>query len=137
MKDKITFFVLGAIVVILTLYINNTLMKDDNITTKADKNATFDSVTIKGELIIGSEGNFIMLTSDKENNRTDILLESKGSIANISADPESSSITMAKQIGEFTNIGVTLIQQQRPQGNLTTHLLLKDSNGVNVIRTTD
>ena len=138
MRDKIIFFCIGAIVVILSVYIGNLVAKESQsttTTTEADKTATFDTVIVKGKLFIGNEDNFILLESDKD--KSNIIIDSKGSNIIISTDSKSSAIMLSKQLDEFTNIGAVLTQQQRQQGNLITHFKLKDSYGENVIRSTD
>ena len=85
--------------------------------------------------MIGNEDNFIILQNQENTNN--IIMESKGSIISIETTPEGSNITVGKNLGQNTNIGAVLTQQQRSQGNLVTHFLLKDSYGTKVIRTTD
>lgn len=134
MKDKIVYFSIGAIVVLFSVIILN-LMNEKPQTPEMNLNPIFDSVTIKGTLVIGNEENFIMLEGDKE--ASNIIIDSKGSNIVISTNPKGSTITLSKHLGENANIGAMLTQQQRPQGNLVTHFMLKDSKGVNVIRSTD
>lgn len=134
MKDRIVYFSIGATVVIILVIITN-LMNEKPQMPKVNTNPVFDSVTIKGTLVVGNKDNFIMLEGNK--GKSDIIIDSKGSTIVISTTPNDSTITLSKQLGEFTNIGATLTQQQRPQGNLVTHFVLKDSKGVNVIRSTD
>lgn len=139
MKERIVFFIAGAIVVILTISIyhyNMGIIKSITTSEADSENVAFDTVLVRGKLVVGSGENSITL-ENVENDTTNIILESKGSVIFITTNIKGSSITMGKQIGEFTNPGVLLTQQQRPQGNLVTHLWLKDSKGENLIRSTD
>jgi hypothetical protein len=135
MKGKILFFTIGAVVVMLSVYIGNIVSTEDITIDTKDMNPTFDTVEIKGSLLVGNEDNFIILKNNKDS--ANVILQSKGSVIHITTTPKGSSITVGKILGEHTNIGVMLTQEQRPQGNLVTHFLLKDSYGENIIRTTD
>lgn len=137
MKDKIIFFTIGAVIVLISVYAGNVVFTEEETTDTdtEDKNPTFDTVIIRGSLIVGNKDNYIILQNEKDTNN--IIMESKGSVISIETNPKGSTITVGKDLGQNLNIGAVLTQQQRPQGNLVTHFLLKDSYGAKVIRTTD
>ena len=132
MKDRIVFFTIGAVVVMLSFFIANMVNESKPV---EDKNPTFETVKIMGTLTIGNKDSYIILQSKE--NESNLLIDSKGSSVLITTRPDESSIMLSKEIGEFINIGALLQSEQRPYGKSESSLVIKDTNGQNVIRSTE
>lgn len=134
MKDRLLFFGIGAVVVMLTALVldarNESKLKPDNM------NPTFESVTITGSLVIGkNKDNFIVLETNSRG--ASLIIDSEGSTVLISTNSDQSSITQSKKIGEFVNIGSAMSVKHLPYGKMESHIVIRDTRGQNIIRSTD
>lgn len=136
MKDKIVYFSIGAVVVVFSVIMIDLIAEKPTTAQMDFKNPIFDSVMIKGKLIVGNKENYIMLEGDKE--KTNLIIDSKGSTILILTTSEGSSISLSKSINGIPEMGAILQQNQKAFGDLESSLMLLEKNGKGkVIRSTD
>lgn len=136
MKDKIVYFSIGAVVVVFSVIMIDLIAGKPTTAQMDFKNPIFDSVMIKGKLIVGNKENYILLEGDKE--KTNLIIDSKGSAVLILTTSEGSSISLSKSINGIPEMGAVLQQNQKAFGDLESSLMLLEKNGKGkVIRSTD
>lgn len=129
MKDKIIYFALGAIVVLLTVI----LTKATDTTALDDLNyRVFENVLIQGKLIVGDNESKIVLDGRKDN--ANVIIDSKGSGIYILSKPNHSSITVTSDIRDLMN-GAHISSFKEVNGDTDTYIQLKDSKGEKTIST--
>jgi len=128
MKDKIVFFALGAIVVLLTVNIT----KITNTTAQNEKDdKVFENVLIKGKLIIGNENNKILLEGTETT--ADIIIDSKGSGISIYSKPDISAILITNDTHNTKNIGTLITSYKKKNGENDTFIRMKSDKGERII----
>ena len=152
MKDRIVFFIIGAITATLAFIIGS--MKEASVSaqdtaTKVDSLEVDGDVLIKGTLIIGEKPNHILLKSDEKDSTVLILrndstavitaADNKASMA-LSSEPAISenvkiySKIIPKDIPTFRNTGI-ILESERLKDGLTSrsYLILKYTEGTQII----
>lgn len=129
MKDKIPYFFLGAIVVLLTVII--TKVTD---TTAQEDIVIFDKVFIRGKLVVGEGKNRITMEGAKD--QASILIESEGKGILIVSQPNKSAIAITDKWADIDEFGV-IISSANFDGRKDSRIRLRDSKGEKTIDTTN
>lgn len=136
MKDKIVFFILGMLVIVIVLVITNTV---NNPVAQVDTQA-FENVIIKGKLIIGNKDNNITL--ENKDGSSQIIISTSGCGIALTADDENALVILSNEkiVENIKGLpdGISLFtSKDRKIGQSNSLIYLTDDKGKKIMRSID